>query len=87
MNEPVVNTHVILGLEEVEWLDQQCIAIRRQTGTRLSRSTLLRGIVNGISQSGIDFFSLCRTEEDIGKVFAFMLQARHNPEVKTPGPR
>ena len=42
-----MNTHVILTLEAAEWLDEQCLAMRRKAGARVSRSQLLRGIVNG----------------------------------------
>jgi hypothetical protein len=61
-----VNTHVILTLEEAEWLDEQCLAMRRKAGARVSRSRLLRGIVNGLRNSNI--FAGCRNEEEIAGV-------------------
>ncbi len=66
-------TTLVLTSELNAWMDGQCASIRQRTGTAMSRSEFLRGLVRGaveISKLGADF-SNCRTEEDIG-IVAFL---------------
>jgi hypothetical protein len=66
---------VILSLDCAAWLDDQRLASRRTTGASLSRSKLLRGIVAGVMNGGMDF-SQCRTEREVAGMLAFILNAR-----------
>ena len=72
MKRIIIN--VILAAELAEYLDQQCLAIRRTNGTALSRSKLLRGIVAGLLAAPMDF-SRCRSEKDVAWLLGFVLQA------------
>ena len=45
--KPVV-TNVILTVDLCDYLDQQTLAIRRNTGVSLNRSELLRGVIAGL---------------------------------------
>ena len=71
MNNKPFTTNVVLSLEGATWLDEQCLAIRRNSGASISRSKLLRGIIAGV-RGGVDF-SRCKTEEDLAEVLAFLL--------------
>jgi|GEM_PF-4159220 len=55
---------VFLEPEHVDFLDDVRESIRRRNRTRLNRSALIRGIVKGIAQGGIDLAS-AESEDDI----------------------
>ena len=67
--------NVILDNQSTAWLEEQALMIRRTSGAALSRSELLRGMLNGLMQAGTDF-SCCRSAGDVASVLAFFLQAR-----------
>ena len=69
-----MRVNVVLDSPSTAWLEEQALMIRRATGAALSRSELLRGMLNGLMQAGTDF-SRCRTEADVADLLAFLLQA------------
>ncbi len=72
-------TNVVLSHDCAAWLDEQGVQIRRDTGASVNRSRLLRGIVTGVMNSGMDF-AHCRTEKEVGALLAFILVARGSRE-------
>jgi hypothetical protein len=66
-------TNLILSAELADYLDQQCLAIRRTVGASISRSALLRGIVGGIKTIPLSFSS-CGNEKSIAEGLARLLR-------------
>ena len=65
-NEPACleRTNLMLSRAVNLWVDGQVTAIGRETGVRLSRSGLIRGVVEGFAAAGVRF-RRCRTEEEV----------------------
>jgi len=56
--------NVMLSRKALGWLEETTASIRRETGVRLSRSGLIRGVVEGFAAAGVRF-RRCRTEEEV----------------------
>jgi hypothetical protein len=55
-----------LRLNDVLWLDQLSIDIRKTTGQICDRGAVLRGLLSGIREAGISLdLQRCSTEEEI----------------------
>jgi hypothetical protein len=68
-NSPVERperTTLVLTSEINSWLDGQRAAMRKKTGTCMSRSELLRAMVRSASEVPGLSFENCQTEEHIG---------------------
>jgi hypothetical protein len=81
MDNKLFATNVVLSLDCATWLDEQCLAIRRTSGASIRRSKLLRSIVTGVMNGGMDF-SRCRTEKELVGILAFLLDASRHRAVK-----
>ena len=80
-------TTLVLTSEINAWLDGQCASMRKQTGTCMSRSELLRAMVRATAELGTDF-SPCKTEEDIGTMlFCGSLDDQAQPAATLEAPR
>jgi hypothetical protein len=71
---------LVLSRETSVWLDQQTAAIRRHSGEAVSRSELVRGILQGLADASMDF-SHCTSERDVCKMLSFLLEAFSNRRV------
>ena len=60
-------TTLVLTSEINAWLDGQCASMRRQSGTCMSRSELLRAMVRATAELSTDFTN-CKNEDEIGIV-------------------
>jgi hypothetical protein len=59
----------MLGNDDVVWLDNQCLSIRRLSGAVVTRSGFLRGVVRGLRLADLNF-SRCCTEMGIARALA-----------------
>jgi hypothetical protein len=66
-------TNVILTHEDADWLDQQALAFRKNNRKSLSRSALLRALIQGARIIKLDV-SRCRSEEQIAHDVAYLLR-------------
>ena len=55
---------LVLSRDTSVWLDEQRAGIRRQSGTSVSRSQIVRGVLQGLADASMDF-SQCTGEREI----------------------
>jgi hypothetical protein len=65
-------TNVILTQDDAVWLDEQTLAFRKNNRKPLSRSALLRAILQGARMVDLDL-SRCRSEKEIAEGMAGLL--------------
>ena len=68
-------TTLVLGNQHNAWLDEQAAAIRRESGAVVNRSQILRGMIRGIANSGVDL-SRCQSEKDVTELISYVLSVR-----------
>ena len=66
-------TNIVLSESAADWLDTQALAIRKRTRVYVSRSALLRALVHGLADSGLDL-SRCASEFAIARAFSIILR-------------
>jgi len=62
-NTKLERVNVMLSAKALSWLEETSTAIRGETGVRLSRSALIRGIVEGFAAAGLTIRRCCTGEE------------------------
>ena len=65
---------VILPPGQVDFLDRLCLEIRSKTRKKMKRTEIIRALVAGLIESGLDLTSF-RTEEDIAAAIAERLKS------------
>jgi len=66
-------TNVILTQEDANWLDEQTLAFRKNNRKSLSRSALLRALLQAARTINLDI-SRCRSAEQIAHDVAYLLR-------------
>jgi hypothetical protein len=84
-------TNVILTQDDADWLDEQTLAFRKNNRKSLSRSALLRAVLQGARAVQLDL-SRCQSEKQIAEGIASLLRRGSNHlqnEIRnrTPGPQ
>jgi hypothetical protein len=65
-------TNVILAQEDADWLDEQALAFRKNNRKPLSRSALLRAVLQGARLAQLNPAS-CRSEHQIARGISDLL--------------
>jgi hypothetical protein len=86
----LVRLNIMLSNEVLAWLDSAARAIHRASGTRISRSEIVRGILGGFVDAN-PLFSGCSSElhlrRAVGRLFdAFAMAQRANQSTQRPAP-
>ena len=69
-DEPVIKSTVVLRDLQVAFLDERCAAIRRRTGTVVRRADIIRALIDGLMDSGLDITNVEGGEEELRTLFA-----------------
>ena len=80
VNEDAERVTLVLSRENNAWLDEQTAAIRRQNGASVSRSGLIRGILQALADVPIGL-ERCRSESDVRTLVSFHLKAFYDRRV------
>ena len=69
--------NVMLSAETLDWLDETVASIRKETRAKLSRSALIRGMIQGLARGGLSIRG-CTSDEEISAAVAEFLRRSHS---------
>ena len=68
--------NLMLSRKALRWLEEMTASIRHETGAQLSRSALIRGIIEGFADAGLTVRRCCTGEEVAGALETYLRGAQ-----------